>query len=80
MREMVCLACSDRAALEGDLVRCACRRSLAHRAGGQWTYIGPAQIVLPVMVHEPERHRMGERLMPLSDDGVVRRAQLGPLL
>jgi hypothetical protein len=80
MREMVCKACSDRVALEGDLVRCACRRSAAHRARDGWTYAGPASIVLPVIVHEPERHGMGERLVPMPDDDVTRRAEVAPLL
>ena len=80
MREMVCLACSDRVALHGDQVRCACRRSVAHRAHDEWAYLGPATIVVPVIVHEPERHRMSERLVSLPDDGVTRRARVGPLL
>lgn len=80
MRNMVCLACSDRVALEGDLVRCACRRCSAHRARDGWTYTGPATIVLRVVVHEPERRGMGERLVPLPDDDVTRRARLAPLL
>ena len=80
MREMVCLACSDRVVLDGDLVRCACRRCAAHRAHDGWTYVGPATIVLPVIVHEPERRGMGERLVPLPDDDVTRRAQVAPLL
>ncbi len=80
MRQMVCMACRDRVTLEGDLVRCVCRRCAAHRARDGWTYIGPATIVVPVLVHEPERHRMSERLMPLPDDDVTRRAEVAPLL
>lgn len=80
MRTMVCMACSDRVALEGDLVRCACRRSAAHRARDGWTYVGPAAIVLPVIVHEPERQGMRERLIPVPDDDMTRRAQVAPLL
>jgi len=80
MRTLVCAVCSDRVTLEGDVVRCACRRSAAHRARDGWTYVGPATIVLRVVVHEPEHHSMGERLVPVPDDDVTRRAQLDPLL
>lgn len=80
MRHMVCQACSDRVALQGDLVRCACRRCAAHRAHDGWTYTGPATIVLPVLVHEPEHRCMRERLVPVDDDDVTWRAQVAPLL
>ena len=80
MRAMVCKACSDRVSLEGDLVRCACRRSAAHRARDGWTYLGPAMIVLPMIVHEPERRGMAERLVPVPDDELTRRAHVTPLM
>jgi len=37
-------------------------------------------IVLPMIVHEPERRGMAERLVPVPDDELTRRAHVTPLM
>lgn len=80
MRQLICLACSDRVALQGDAVRCACSRSSARHGPGGWAYVGPAMIAHPVQVHEPERRRVAERLIEVPDDHLSHRAEVEPLL
>lgn len=80
MRRLVCLACDDHVPLDGHEVRCDCTRSVAHHDGEGWAYTGPAIVVLPLRVHEPEHRRMIERLVEVPDDSLTHRAQLEPLL
>lgn len=81
MRKLICLECSDRVALQGDEVRCGCglSRAWCDPARGGWAYSGPSTIALCVPVHEPEHHRVRERLIEVADDERSHREPLASL-